>query len=120
MATFDSLAGDQRAVLRLVLARRRGYEEIARTLSLAPEVVSGRALRALEALAPPDELDAGERRLVCGYLLSQPARLRAECGARAAGELPRGAGLGGRAHAGARAGGWRQTASRSGTASAIA
>jgi len=71
MATFDSLAGDQRAVLQLVLARRRGYEEIASMLSIGPEEVRRRALAALDALGPPTELDAGERQLICDYLLSQ-------------------------------------------------
>ncbi len=71
MATYDSLAGDQRAVLQLVLGRRRGYEEIARMLSIAPDAVRGRALGALDALGPPTELRADERQLICDYLLSQ-------------------------------------------------
>src|SRR5579875_899404 len=79
MATFDSLAGDQRAVLQLVLARRRGYEEIASMLSIGVEAVRGRALGALDALGPPTELERGERQLVGDYLLSQlpEAQLRA-------------------------------------------
>jgi hypothetical protein len=71
MATFDSLAGDQRAVLQLVLGRRRGYEEIAGMLSIAPDVVRERALGALDALGPPTELEPGDRQLICDYLLSQ-------------------------------------------------
>jgi hypothetical protein len=71
MATFDSLAGDQRAVLQLVLGRRRGFEEIAGMLSLGPDVVRERALGALEALAPPPQLGPHDRQLICDYLLSQ-------------------------------------------------
>jgi hypothetical protein len=71
MATFDSLAGDQRAVLQLVLGRRRGYEEIAGMLSIGPDVVRGRALGALDALGPPTELEPSDRQLICDYLLSQ-------------------------------------------------
>ncbi len=71
MATFDSLPGDQRAVLQLVLGRRRGYEEIAGMLSIAPDAVRGRALGALDALGPPTELEPGDRQLICDYLLSQ-------------------------------------------------
>jgi hypothetical protein len=71
MATFDSLAGDQRAVLQLVLGRRRGYEEIAGMLSIGPDVVRERALGALDALGPATELEPGDRQLICDYLLSQ-------------------------------------------------
>jgi hypothetical protein len=71
MATLDSLADDQRAVLQLVLGRRRGYEEIASMLSIAPGAVRDRAVGALDALAPTPGLDDGTRRLVCDYLLSQ-------------------------------------------------
>ncbi len=53
MATFDSLAGDRRAVLQLVLVRRRGYEEIASMLSMGVDGVRGRALGALDELGPP-------------------------------------------------------------------
>jgi hypothetical protein len=71
MATFDSLAGDQRAVLQLILGRRRGYEEIAAMLSIGPDVVRERALGALDALGPPTELEPGDRQLIGDYLLSQ-------------------------------------------------
>jgi len=73
MATFDSLAGDQRAVLQLVLGRRRGYEEIAGMLSIGADVVRQRALGALDALGPPTELEPAERELIGDYLLSQLA-----------------------------------------------
>jgi hypothetical protein len=68
---LDSLPGDQRAVLQLVLARRRGYEEIASTLSIPSEAVRGRALGALDALGPATSLTLGERQLIGDYLLSQ-------------------------------------------------
>jgi len=71
MATFDSLAGDHRAVLQLVLARRRGYEEIAGMLSIGPDAVRERALGALDALGPPTDVPADERQLICDYLLGQ-------------------------------------------------
>jgi hypothetical protein len=71
MATFDSLAGDHRAVLQLVLARRRGYEEIAGMLSIGPDVVRARALGALDALGGPTDVPADERQLICDYLLGQ-------------------------------------------------
>jgi hypothetical protein len=71
MATLDSLAGDQRAVLQLILGRRRGYEEIAGMLSIGPDVVRGRALGALDALGPPTELEPDDRQLIGDYLLSQ-------------------------------------------------
>ena len=71
MASFDSLAGDQRAVLQLVLARRRGYEEISGMLAIPFEAVRARALVALDALAPASGVAADERQLICDYLLSQ-------------------------------------------------
>jgi hypothetical protein len=43
MAALDSLPGDQRAVLQLVLGRGRSYDEIARLLSIDPDAVRERA-----------------------------------------------------------------------------
>lgn len=40
-------------------------------LSIAQDAVRGRALSALDSLGPPTDLDAGERQLICDYLLSQ-------------------------------------------------
>ncbi|HET9125480.1 MAG TPA: sigma factor-like helix-turn-helix DNA-binding protein [Solirubrobacteraceae bacterium] len=76
---LDSLPGDQRAVLQLVLARRRGYEEIASMLSIPSEAVRGRALGALDALGSATSLMVGERQLIGDYLLSQlPAEAEAD------------------------------------------
>lgn len=76
---LDSLPGDQRAVLQLVLARRRGYEEIASMLSIPSQAVRGRALGALETLGPATSLTVGERQLIGDYLLSQlPAEAEAD------------------------------------------
>ncbi len=71
MATLDSLAGDQRAVLQLVLGRGRGYAEIARLLSIPPGAVRARALGACDALVPAGGLPEGERRLICDHVLGQ-------------------------------------------------
>jgi hypothetical protein len=71
MASLDSLPGDQRAVLELVLGRRRSYDEIAGLLSIDRGAVRDRALAALDALGPPTELSADDRRTICDYLLGQ-------------------------------------------------
>uniref|UniRef100_UPI002FE18458 sigma factor-like helix-turn-helix DNA-binding protein n=1 Tax=Sinomonas sp. TaxID=1914986 RepID=UPI002FE18458 len=59
MQSSDSLPGDQKAVLQLVLGRGRSYDQIARMLSINPEAVRERALAALDSLGPqtrvPDE-----------------------------------------------------------------
>jgi hypothetical protein len=71
MASLDSLPGDQRAVLQLVLGRGRGYGEIAGLLSIDPAAVRERALSALDALGPPTGVPDASRRLICDYLLGQ-------------------------------------------------
>lgn len=71
MATVDSLPGDQRAVLQLVLGRGRSYDDIARLLSIDPTAVRGRALAALEALGPQTGLDPEARAQISDYLLGQ-------------------------------------------------
>jgi hypothetical protein len=71
MSAVDSLPGDQRAVLQLVLGRGRSYEEIARMLSINPGGVRERALAALDALGPQTRIDQPSRAQICDYLLGQ-------------------------------------------------
>jgi hypothetical protein len=71
MSAVDSLPGDQRAVLQLVLGRGRSYEEIARMLSIDPGGVRERALAALDALGPQTRIDQPSRAQICDYLLGQ-------------------------------------------------
>ena len=71
MAAIDSLPGDQRAVLQLVLGRGRSYDEIARLLSINPDAVRERARAATDALGPPTSVPEGNRQLICDYLLGQ-------------------------------------------------
>jgi hypothetical protein len=71
MSAVDSLPGDQRAVLQLVLGRRRSYEDIARMLSIDPARVRERALAALDALGPQTRIDQPSRAQICDYLLGQ-------------------------------------------------
>jgi hypothetical protein len=71
MSAVDSLPGDQRAVLQLVLGRRRSYEDIARLLSINPTAVRERALTALDSLGPQTKIDQPSRSQICDYLLGQ-------------------------------------------------
>ncbi len=71
MPSLDSLPGDQRAVLELVLGRGRSYDEIARLLSIDRAAVRGRALAAADALASTTDLDAAQRQHLTDYLLGQ-------------------------------------------------
>jgi outer membrane biosynthesis protein TonB len=71
MSAVDSLPGDQRAVLQLILGRRRSYEDIARMLSINPSGVRERALAALDALGPQTRIDQPSRARICDYLLGQ-------------------------------------------------
>jgi hypothetical protein len=73
MSAVDSLPGDQRAVLQLILGRRRSYEDIARMLSINPSGVRERALAALDALGPQTRIDQPSRAQICDYLLGQLA-----------------------------------------------
>ncbi len=75
MNSVDSLPGDQRAVLQLVLGRGRSYDEIARLLSINPRHVRERAHAALDALGPETRVSAEDRAEICDYLLGQlPSR----------------------------------------------
>jgi hypothetical protein len=71
MSAVDSLPGDQRAVLQLVLGRGRSYEDIARMLSIDAARVRERALAALDALGPQTRIDQPSRAEICDYLLGQ-------------------------------------------------
>ncbi len=71
MSAVDSLPGDQRAVLQLVLGRRRSYEDIARMLSINPGSVRERALAALDSLGPQTRIDQPSRAQISDYLLGQ-------------------------------------------------
>jgi hypothetical protein len=71
MSSLDSLPGDQRAVLQLVLGRGRSYSEIARLLSIDPDAVRERALAAFDALGPQTKVSAPRRAMIADYLLGQ-------------------------------------------------
>jgi hypothetical protein len=71
MPSLDSLPGDQRAVLQLVLSRGRSYDEIARLLSIDPAAVRERALAAIDALGPDTGVPAENRGRIADYLLGQ-------------------------------------------------
>jgi Sigma-70, region 4 len=71
MALLDSLPGDQRAVLELVLRQGRGYDEIERLLSIDRTAVRARALSALDAIGPSTAVDRQRRALIADYLLGQ-------------------------------------------------
>jgi hypothetical protein len=71
MSSVDTLPGDQRAVLQLVLGRGRSYDEIARMLSMNPDSVRDRARAALDALGPQTGVAAEDRARIGDYLLGQ-------------------------------------------------
>ena len=71
MASLDSLPGDQRAVLQLVLGRGRSYDEIAGMLSINPTAVRARAVAALDTLGPQTKVDPEDRASIADYLLGQ-------------------------------------------------
>ena len=71
MASLDSLPGDQRAVLQLVLSRGRSYDEIGGLLSIDPSAVRERAQLALDALGPDTHITPEAQARVADYLLGQ-------------------------------------------------
>ncbi len=76
MASLETLPPDQRAVLQMVLGGRRGYDEIAKMLSIDRAGVRERALEALDALGPETGVPDLRRHLITDYLLGQlPARV---------------------------------------------
>lgn len=80
MAALDDLSPDRRAVLQLLVARGRGYDQIAELLHLPEIVVRRRSHDALTELAGgPGTLDDARRALLCDYLVGElPASRRAE------------------------------------------
>ncbi len=71
MASLESIAPDQRAVLQMVLGRGRGYDQIAQMLSIDRQGVRTRALAALDALGPGTGVPAERRSEITDYLLGQ-------------------------------------------------
>ena len=72
MAQIDDLPADQQAVLRLLLTQDRSYDEIARTLRMAPAAVRDRAHEAVGTLGPAGTALPGDRRdAITDYLLGQ-------------------------------------------------
>ncbi|MBJ7472545.1 MAG: hypothetical protein JHD16_14660 [Solirubrobacteraceae bacterium] len=80
MAALADLQPDRRAVLQLLVARGRGYDQIAELLNLPEIVVRRRAHDAITTLAGgPAGLDDARRALLCDYLVGElPASRRAE------------------------------------------
>jgi hypothetical protein len=71
MATLADLPADQRAVLSLVLAQGRSYDELGAALSIDRAEVRQRALAALDALGPETGTPPPQRALLTDYLLGQ-------------------------------------------------
>jgi sigma-70-like protein len=72
MPGLDALPPDQRAVLQLVLRRRRSYDELADVLTMPPDAVRERARAALAALVtPPEGLAGSDRGAIADWLLGQ-------------------------------------------------
>lgn len=71
MPPLDSLPGDQRAVIQLVLGRGRSYDQIAGMLRIKPDAVRDRAVAALDALGPQTAVDPEHRAMITDYLLGQ-------------------------------------------------
>jgi Sigma-70, region 4 len=71
MSSPASLPADQRAVLELVLKQGRGYDDIARLLSVSRAAVRERALAAFDAIGPQTRVPRERRALITDYLLGQ-------------------------------------------------
>ena len=71
MPPLDSLPGDQRAVLQLVLGRGRSYDQIAQMLSIDASAVRARALAALDSLGPATSVAPENLARISDYLLGQ-------------------------------------------------
>lgn len=80
MAALGDLSPDRRAVLQLLVARGRGYDQIAELLHLPEIVVRRRSHDALTELAGgPGTLDDQQRALLCDYLVGElPASRRTQ------------------------------------------
>jgi sigma-70-like protein len=75
VAAIDGLPPDQRAVLSLLLAQGKSYEDLARMLRLDPDAVRARAHSALSTLGPRSGTAPGPERqeAIADYLLGQQA-----------------------------------------------
>jgi Sigma-70, region 4 len=75
VATIDALPADQRAVLQLLLAQGKSYEDLARMLRLDREAVRARAHAAMSSLGPHGGVppDAQRQAAIADYLLGQQA-----------------------------------------------
>jgi Sigma-70, region 4 len=71
MGSLETLPPDQRAVLDLVLARGRSYDDIARLLGIDRAAVRTRALAAFDQLGPDTGIAPESRALITDYLLGQ-------------------------------------------------
>jgi hypothetical protein len=71
MASLETLAPDQRAVLDLVLRRGRSYDDIARLLAIDRAAVRARALAAFDEIGPETGISPESRALITDYLLAQ-------------------------------------------------
>lgn len=71
MASLENLPPDQRAVIQMVLARGRSYDDIAKMLQIDRGDVRQRALRGLDALGPSTRVPAERRASITDYLLGQ-------------------------------------------------
>jgi hypothetical protein len=72
MASLDSLTEDQRAVLQLLLARGKSYDDLAGLLKKDPAGVRARARSAVAALGPDaGDIGTDHRDEIADYLLGQ-------------------------------------------------
>src|SRR3954468_17771766 len=70
MAAYESLPADQRAVLQLILAQGRSYDDLAAVLRITPEHVRARAAAGARTLAGGGP-GGGPQARVVDYLLGQ-------------------------------------------------
>lgn len=74
MSPLDRLAPDQRAVVQLVLAQRRSYDDLAELLGISRDAVRARAHAGLATLGPAGvELPADQVATLSDHLLGQEA-----------------------------------------------
>jgi hypothetical protein len=73
MPSLDSLPGEQRAVLEMILKHGRSYDEIARLLSRDRDSIRERAQIALDSIGPHTEVAPEHQHRIADYLLGQLA-----------------------------------------------
>ena len=71
MPSLDSLPGEQRAVLEMILKHGRSYDEIARLLSRDRDAIRERAQIALDSIGPHTEVPPEHQHRIADYLLGQ-------------------------------------------------